>query len=168
MKQFILVLLLSSFTFAQTPAPEFQPSGEWFNSEGVTLEDLRGKVVLVDMWTFGCYNCYRSIPTLQMLYENYGNQDFEIVGVHRPEFAYEEDAGNVAAAIEEHGVTWPVFQDNESLTWRAFKARAWPSYFLIDAEGIIRHTQVGEISEKFPFGVEPLEEAIEGLLAELE
>ena len=169
MKQLVLTfLLLSGFGLAQTPAPEFQVSGEWFNSEPLSIQDLRGQVVLVEMWTFGCYNCYRSIPELKTIYDTYKEQGFEIVGVHRPEFAYEKDAENVAAALSEHDVDWPVFQDNDSETWRSYKTRAWPSFYLIDAEGIIRYTHVGEISEKFPAGLEPSTQAIEGLLAETE
>ena len=166
MKSLLFVITLFGLSFAQTPAPDFQASGEWFNSDPLSISDLSGKVVLVEMWTFGCYNCYRSIPALKEIYDTYKDQGFEIVGVHRPEFAYEEDADNVAEAIQKHAVTWPVFQDNEAKTWRAYRTRAWPSFYLVDGNGTIRHTQVGEISEKYPYGLEPLKAAIEDLLAE--
>jgi thiol-disulfide isomerase/thioredoxin len=160
------VLSLSTPIQAQSLAPEFIPSGQWFNSNDITLSDLKGQVVLVEMWTFGCYNCYRSIPTLSNFYTTYKDQGFEIIGVHRPEFDYEKDVTHVQEALEKYQVTWPVFQDNESLTWNAYRTRAWPTFYLVDKNGMIRYTHRGEISEKFPAGIAPLEEAIQALLSE--
>ncbi len=151
---------------AQVAAPEFIPSGEWFNSEALKLSDLKGQVVLVEMWTFGCYNCYRSIPTLRTFYDNYQKQGFEIIGVHRPEFDYEKDAANVQESLLKYQVTWPVFQDNDSKTWNAYGTNAWPTFYLVDKNGMIRYKHRGEISEKYPSGIAPLEEAIKTLLAE--
>ena len=158
--------LLTSRMLAQSAAPEFIPSGQWFNSEGVTLAALKGQVVLVEMWTFGCYNCYRSIPTLRAFYDSYRNQGFEIIGVHRPEFDYEHDAANVQESLLKYQVNWPVFQDNDSKTWNAYGTRAWPSFYLVFKNGTIRYTHRGEISEKYPNGIAPLEDAIKMLLAE--
>ena len=165
----LTLALASSLAFAQdvdTPAPDFIPSGEWFNSEPLSIQDLRGKVVLVEMWTFDCYNCYRSIPTLQTFYERYQDEGFEIVGVHTPEFDFEKVADNVAAALEERGVTWPVFQDNNFKTWRAYDNNVWPMFYLVDQEGTVRYLHRGEISDKFPKGIAPLEKMIQKLLAE--
>ena len=161
--------VLASSALAQrvgTPAPDFIPGGEWFNSEPLSTQDLRGEVVLVEIWTFECYNCYRSIPTLRTFYDRYRDQGFEIVGVHTPEFAREKVAANVARALEQHGVTWPVFQDNDFATWRAYDNRVWPAFYLVDRAGIIRYVHRGEISETFPQGVAPLEAMVETLLAE--
>jgi thiol-disulfide isomerase/thioredoxin len=159
-------LLMGPTILAQTAAPEFIPSGQWFNSEELSLADLKGQVVLVEMWTFGCYNCYRSIPTLRTFYDTYRNEGFEIIGVHRPEFEYEHDAANVQESLLKYQVTWPVFQDNEAKTWNAYGTRAWPTFFLVDKNGVIRYTHRGEISEKYPNGIAPLEDAIKALLAE--
>ena len=161
--------LATSLALAQavnTPAPDFIPGGAWFNSEPLNIEDLRGEVVLVEMWTFECYNCYRSIPTLRGFYEDYQDQGFEIVGVHTPEFEREKVADSVAAALEQHNVTWPVFQDNDFATWRAYDNRAWPTFYLVDRAGTVRYVHRGEISEVFPQGIVPLREMIEKLLAE--
>lgn len=162
----LLIFAFIMLGFAQTPAPEFQSSGEWFNSEPLSVTDLRGQVVLVEMWTFSCYNCYRSKPTLRAFYEQFKEDGFEIVGVHTPEFDHEKVAENVAKALIEHDVSWPVFQDNDFKTWRAYNNRAWPTFYLLDREGNIRYTHRGEISEKFPRGIEPLRDAIEELLNE--
>ena len=165
----LVITLASSLALAQnvgTPAPDFIPSGAWFNSEPLTIEDLRGEVVLVELWTFDCYNCYRSIPTLRTFYERYRDEGFEIVGVHTPEFDHEKVADNVAAAIEERGVTWPVFQDNDFKTWRAYNNNVWPKFYLVDQTGTVRYVHRGELSEKFPKGIEPLAGMIEKLLAE--
>jgi thiol-disulfide isomerase/thioredoxin len=131
MKSLLFILLLvPSLSFAQHKvAPDFSPSGEWFNSEPLHISDLKGKVVMVEMWTFACNNSYNSIPTLQNFYSKYNSQGFEIVGVHTPEFDYEKEAGNVAEALIKHEVTWPVFQDNDFTTWRAYDIHAWPPLF---------------------------------------
>jgi thiol-disulfide isomerase/thioredoxin len=174
MKTIIFVVLLltaCAFTTAQQalaaqPAPDFTASGDWFNSQPLHIGDLRGSVVLVTMWTFGCNNSYNSIPTLKTFYETYQNAGLEIVGVHAPEFDYEKDATNVAKAIEKYGINWPVFQDNDHITWQAYENNVWPKFYLIDKAGNIRYTHRGEISERFPSGIQPLEQAIQALLNE--
>jgi len=163
---FILGLFALSFGSAQNAAPDFLVDGEWFNTEALSIEDLRGQVVLVEMWTFSCYNCYRSKPALIDFYESYKDQGFEIVGVHTPEFDHEKVAENVRRSLEQHNVTWPVFQDNKFRTWRAYGNRAWPTFYLIDRDGNIRYSHRGEISDVFPNGIEPLENAIKELLNE--
>lgn len=173
MKSLWFLLLALGFAQAQlhntataTAAPDFTASGEWFNSQPLHISDLRGKVTLVSMWTFGCNNSYNSIPTLANLYNTYKDQGLEIIGVHTPEFDYEKDASNVVQALEKYSVTWPVFQDNDYTTWNAYDNNVWPKFYLVDKNGLIRYTHRGEISDRFPQGREPLEQAIQTLLSE--
>jgi len=134
-------------------APEIIPGGEWFNSEPLTLEQLKGKVVLVDFWTYTCINCIRTLPYIQSWHEKYSDSGLVIIGVHTPEFEFEKDAGNVAKAIEDFGLTYPVVQDNDYKTWRAYNNHYWPAKYFIDRNGIVRSSHFGEgdydESEKF-------------------
>lgn len=125
-------------------APELSSSGPWHNSELLTLSDLRGKVVLIDFWTYSCVNCIRTLPYIQGYHQKFKDQPFVLIGVHTPEFAFEHNEANVADAIMRHGLTYPVVQDNDFGTWRAFANRYWPAKYLIDAEGYIRYTHFGE------------------------
>lgn len=172
MKRMFAVLLLGvafgALGFAQkvvSPAPDFIPGGQWLNSEPLNIEDLRGKVVLVNVWVYSCYNCYRSLPTLKRWYERFKGQGFEIIGVHTPEFESDKPLKNVQEALLREGVTWPVVQDNAAATWRAYNNSVWPTFYLIDRQGIVRRVQRGEISSVFPQGIKPLENGIEDLLA---
>lgn len=127
------------------PVPALTPSGETFNTSTTpTRENLKGKVVLVDFWTYSCINCQRSIPHLNEWYAKYKKAGLEIVGVHSPEFAFEHDSANVRAGIERLGVKYPVFQDNDFTTWDAFSNRYWPAHYLVDAQGRVRHVAFGE------------------------
>jgi len=126
------------------PAPPLITDGMWFNSAGHTMEDLRGKVVLIDFWTYSCVNCIRTIPHLSSWYEAYRKDGFVIIGVHTPEFAFEQDPDNVRRAIAELGVTWPVVLDNQYVQWEAYRNRFWPAHYFIDTEGRIRYFQFGE------------------------
>jgi thiol-disulfide isomerase/thioredoxin len=126
------------------PAPELAGTGQWFNSAPTTVAALRGKVVIVDFWTFACYNCNNTLPYIKGWYDKYADQGLVILGVHTPEFAYEHEAGNVANAIQEKGIKFPVVQDNDYQTWQAYDNHYWPSFFFIDATGRIRHTHIGE------------------------
>ena len=162
-------LILSAPGFAQkvgTPAPEFVPGGQWLNSGPLTIGDLRGKVVLVNVWVSSCFNCTRSLPTLQGWYKRFKDQGFEIVGVHTPEFESDKPLGNVREALKREGVSWPVMQDNRAATWRAYKNGVWPSFYLVDREGVVQRVQQGEISSVYPAGIKPLARAIEAALAE--
>ena len=134
----------SSYLEVGPVAPEFKGVGQWLNSGPLTLAGLRGKVVLVDFWTYSCINCIRTLPYVESWYQKYGPQGFVVVGVHTPEFAFEHDTGNVAAAIARFGLTYPVAQDNEYATWTAFGNEYWPADYLIDAGGHIRDTHFGE------------------------
>ena len=128
--------------------PEFEVTGlgMWFNSEPFTIgEQLsRGNIVLIDFWTYSCINCVRTLPYLRSWHEKYADRGLVILGVHRPEFAFEHSSENVAAAIERLDVRWPVAQDNDSRTWRAFNNRFWPSKFLFDKTGEVVWANIGE------------------------
>lgn len=125
-------------------APDFQPTGDWFNTEPLTLEDLEGQVVLLDFWTYSCINCIRTLPFLRDWHEKYADKGLVIVGAHAPEFEFEKNSQNVADAIEDFELEYPVFQDNEFLTWRAYNNRFWPAKYLIDKQGVVRYTHFGE------------------------
>ena len=141
-------------------APEFIPGGEWFNGHPLTIQGLRGKVVLVDFWTYTCINCIRTLPYLKSWWEKYKDKGLVIVGVHTPEFEFEKDAGNVAKAIKDFGLTYPVMQDNNYATWDAYANRYWPAKYLVDKNGNIRYSHFGE--GKY----DETEKAIQALLAE--
>ena len=125
-------------------APEFTGLISWMNSEPLTLQGLKGKVVAVDFWTYTCINCIRNIPHIQALYDKYQNNGLVVLGVHTPEFEFEKNVDNVRASVKQYGITYPVVQDNDYDTWRAFENRFWPALYLIDAEGNIRYTHFGE------------------------
>jgi thiol-disulfide isomerase/thioredoxin len=125
-------------------APELTNVDGYINSEPITLADLRGKVVLVDFWTYSCINCIRTIPYLNAWHEKYADNGLVIVGVHTPEFEFEKDYNNVKAAVEKFNIKYPVAQDNEKGTWEAYENRYWPRKYLIDSEGYIRFDHIGE------------------------
>ncbi|PZS10524.1 MAG: hypothetical protein DLM64_08300 [Solirubrobacterales bacterium] len=129
------------------PAPEFTGTEQWFNTPSdrpLTLAGLRGRVVLVDFWTYTCINCIRTLPFLNGLYATYHPYGLQIIGVETPEFTFEQDASNVAQAIRADGLRYPVVQDNQYGTWNAYQNEYWPAEYLIDARGQVRHTQFGE------------------------
>ncbi len=125
-------------------APEITGIQEWINSSPTTLEQLRGKVVLVDFWTYSCVNCIRTQPYLNAWYERYQKDGFEILGVHAPEFAFEKVPDNVRRAVTEAGIKYPVALDNDFATWRAYGNRYWPAKYLVNKEGKIVFTHFGE------------------------
>jgi thiol-disulfide isomerase/thioredoxin len=125
-------------------APELTDVNGYINSEPITLADLRGKVVLVDFWTYSCINCIRTIPYLNAWHEKYADNGLVIVGVHTPEFEFEKDYNNVKAAVEKFDIKYPVAQDNEKGTWEAYENRYWPRKYLIDNEGYVRYDHIGE------------------------
>ncbi len=144
------------------PAPEFSGNQMWFNTPGdrpLSLSALRGKVVLVDFWTYTCINCIRTLPYLEGWYRRYHRDGFEIVGVHSPEFPFEKEASNVQNAVNQFGITYPVAQDNDLATWNAYHNQYWPADYLIDASGDIRLVHFGE------GGYSDTEKAIRELLA---
>lgn len=125
-------------------APELTGLTSWMNSDPLLLESLRGKVVLVDFWTYTCINCIRNIPHIQAFYEKYQDNGLVVLGVHAPEFEFEKNKDNVAEYVKEYNIEYPVALDNEHATWRAFENRFWPAMYLIDVKGNIRYTHFGE------------------------
>ena len=128
-------------------APEFIDNQRWFNTPGdrpLTLRSLRGRVVLVDFWTYSCINCLRTLPYLTAWDKRYRKDGLTIVGVHSPEFPFEKDAGNVEEAIARNGIRYPVAQDNELATWSAYGNQYWPAEYFIDSQGRVRFAHFGE------------------------
>lgn len=125
-------------------APELKLGGEWFNSPPLTMASLRGKVVFVDFWTYTCINCIRTFPYLKSWWEKYKDKGLVIIGVHTPEFAFEKNPRNVASALKDFGITYPVMQDNDFATWQAYDNHYWPAHYLIDKTGKIREQHIGE------------------------
>ncbi|MDQ3098296.1 MAG: cytochrome c biogenesis protein DipZ [bacterium] len=143
------------------PAPEFVKPTQWLNTEKpLTMSELKGKVVLVDFWTYSCVNCIRTFPYVESWQKKYGSSGFTVIGVHSPEFAFEKVQSNVEKAIKDFGLTYPVVMDNDFGTWKAYSNRYWPAHYLVDAQGIIRRVHFGEGD------YENMERAIQALLAE--
>jgi cytochrome c biogenesis protein CcdA/thiol-disulfide isomerase/thioredoxin len=140
--------------------PEFVGVTAWLNSPPLSVERLRGKVVLIDFWTYSCINCIRTLPYVTSWYEKYKDRGFVVVGVHTPEFAFEKDEGNVRRAMQRFGVHYPVALDNDYGTWNAYDNHYWPAHYLVDAQGRIREVHFGEGH------YEETERAIQNLLAE--
>ena len=125
-------------------APELTKITSYINSQPITLADLRGKVVLVDFWTYSCINCIRTIPYLNAWHEKYADDGLVIVGIHTPEFEFEKDYNNLKAAVKKFDIKYPIAQDNEKVTWNAYENLYWPRKYLIDTEGYIRYDHIGE------------------------
>ncbi len=125
-------------------APEIIPGGTWFNNGPTTLEQLKGKVVIIDFWTYSCINCQRTLPYLKDWNEKYKDKGLVIIGVHSPEFEFEKNEKNVAQAIKDFKLTYPIVQDNNFATWRAYSNRYWPAKYFIDKEGYVRYSHFGE------------------------
>ncbi len=119
---------------------------QWLNSEPVSIGELnsRGQVVLVDFWTYTCINCINTFPALRAWHDRYADHGLTVLGVHTPEFKFEREFANLSEAVEEHDLRYPIVQDNEYATWRAFKNRYWPATYIIDPDGRLRHTHFGE------------------------
>src|SRR4030081_1687308 len=128
----------------QNAAPNFAGISNWFNSAPLNIADLRGKVVLVDFWTYGCVNCVNTLPHVTELYAKYRDRGLVVVGVHTPEFPFERSASNVQAALKRHGITYPVAQDNEQPTWNAYRNQYWPAQYIVDQRGKIVFQHDGE------------------------
>lgn len=124
-------------------APEFS-AGTWINSEPLTLKSLRGRVVVVEFWTFGCYNCRNTLPTVKSWDARYREKGLTIVGVHSPELSDERKLDNVRREVASLGITYPVVTDNDYATWKAYNVEAWPTIFVLDKANRIRWTHVGE------------------------
>ncbi len=119
--------------------------GKWINSDkDIMLSDLNGKVVLIEFWTFGCYNCKNTLPYVKDWYSKYKSDKFETIGIHCPEFDREKKFDNVKAAVEELGIKYPVLIDNEFTIWDKYGVDAWPTIIILDKKGNVRYTKVGE------------------------
>jgi thiol-disulfide isomerase/thioredoxin len=144
-------------------APEFAQISGYINTPNnspITLSSLKGKVVLVDFWTYSCINCIRTIPYLNDWNQKYAEKGLVIVGVHSPEFEFEKNYDNVKAAVQRLGITYPVILDSDHGTWNAYGNQYWPRDYLIDSQGYIRDNHIGE------GGYEQTEQMIKSLLAE--
>lgn len=135
---------VSTFLINMTHAPDFAGITKWINSPPLNWQDLQGKVVLVDFWTYSCINCIRTFPYLKKWYDEYKDKGLVIIGVHTPEFAFEKDVSNVQKAVERFGIRYPVAMDNDYKTWQAYANNYWPAHYLMDQKGIVRQMHFGE------------------------
>jgi thiol-disulfide isomerase/thioredoxin len=140
-------------------APAFA-GGDWINSEPLKLEDLRGRVVLIEFWTFGCYNCRNTLPFVKSWHDRYQAKGLTVIGVHSPEFDEERQVENLRRQVASLGIRYPVVSDNDYKTWNAYHVEAWPTTFLVDKQGRIRWRHVGE------GGYDEAERSIQKLLTE--
>lgn len=149
------------------PAPEFteRSGAAWLNSAPLLLSSLRGRVVLLDVWTFGCWNCYRSFPWLKGVERRLAKQRLAVVGIHAPEFDHERSREKLEQKIREFGLTHPIMMDNDHAYWRALQNRYWPAFYLIDKRGTVRDVFIGETHADTK-KARALERAIALLLAE--
>ena len=125
-------------------APEFGGIETWINGGPLTMEELRGQVVLIDFWTYTCINCIRTFPFLKQWNSRYSDDGLVIVGVHSPEFEFEKDYDNVVEATQNEAIAWTIAQDNDFVTWRGYNNRFWPAKYLIDKDGVVRYKHFGE------------------------
>ena len=149
-------LILQDMTFAAggilkmpTQAPEFTHANnqDWINSTPLSIKDLEGKVVLIDFWTFGCWNCYRSFPWMNAMESRLDRENFQVIGVHTPEFDNERVRKNIEVKVQEFGLHHPIMIDNDSSYWRAMNNLYWPAYYILDKQGKVRAVYFGETHE---------------------
>jgi thiol-disulfide isomerase/thioredoxin len=119
-------------------------SPTWINSEKINWSDLRGKVIVVDFWTFACYNCKNTLPYKKAWYSKYAEKGLVILGVHTPELSFEKDVDNVRQAVKEYEIKYPVAIDGDFANWNRYSVYAWPTWFIVDKEGYIRYSHIGE------------------------
>jgi len=118
--------------------------GEWLNTPPLTLERLRGNVILLEFWTFACSNCLHTLPSMKAWHQAYKDKHLVVLGVHTPEFDLEKDSGRLHRKVTELGITYPVVADNASRTWSRYHQRYWPAMYLIDKRGVVRFCHIGE------------------------
>ena len=131
-------------TETEAPAAPEIASGSWINSEPLTLESLRGRVVLIEFWTFACYNCRNTLPTIKKWDAQYRDKGLTIIGVHTPELDYERNIDNLRREVAGLGIKYPVVTDNDYSTWKTYGVEAWPTLFVLDKQGRVRWMHVGE------------------------
>jgi thiol-disulfide isomerase/thioredoxin len=124
-------------------APEVM-SDTWLNTDPLPWDALRGQVVMVEFWTYGCYNCRNVLPELKSMYADYRDRGFTLLGVHAPEFDHERDPANVRKAVQTHGIVYPVVIDNDFANWKRYRNRYWPAWYLVDKRGALRWQHIGE------------------------
>ena len=134
---------LSTATELKAPAPDINAE-RWLNSKPINWDTLKGKVVLVEFWTFGCSNCRAVEPYVKSWYQKYQPEGLEIVAVHSPEFNHERDIDNVREYVRDHAITYPVAIDNDFNIWRRFSNHYWPAMYIVDKQGVIRYRFIGE------------------------
>jgi peroxiredoxin len=149
-------------------APEFAKDTEWLQSKPLTMASLRGQVVVVHFWTFGCINCIHNYPAYKAWQEKYAGKGVTIVGIHTPEFEREADVKKIRAKAEENGLKFPIVVDKDSQNWKNWKNQYWPSVYLIDKKGKVRYRWEGELDSEKTKGEALMRERIEELLAEKE
>lgn len=147
-------------------APEFSKTTEWLQSKPLKIEDLRGKVVALHFWTFGCVNCQHNYPYYRAWQEKYGDKGLAIVGVHSPEFPGEADPKRVLARAEQNKLTFPIAVDNDWANWKNWNNRYWPTVYLIDKRGKVRYNWEGELDSTTRRSDQLMRQRIEELLAE--
>ena len=135
-------------------------SSDWINSEPQSFSGLRGKVALVEFWTFGCYNCRNVEPQVKQWYQEYSDRGLVVISIHSPEFAYEKDIDAVTRYVRDHGIRYAVAVDNDFANWNRFGNRYWPAMYLVDKRGVVRYVRVGE------GGYDQTQRVIEALLKE--
>ena len=163
----ILIISATALAIKVNPPsqiPEFTQTNDsaWINSKPLTVNDLRGKVVLIDIWTYGCWNCYRSFPWLNNLEKKLAEQEFQVIGIHTPEFDHEKERENVVAKIKKFMLHHPVMMDNDFAYWHSLNNKYWPAYYIVDKKGKIRGAFVGETHEGDPRAIQ-----IENLILKL-
>lgn len=147
-----LILLQFSSSYAKSKndiknpyqAPEIVDIAKWFNSKPTKLKNLKGKVVLLEFWTFSCVNCIRGLPHINKIHEKYSKDGLVVIGIHSPEFNHEKDPRKVRYAIDKYGIKYPVALDNKETNWDNYKTKYWPSYYLINKDGKVVYEHFGE------------------------
>lgn len=151
----VIFILLLNFIFSSSaigqesnvtpyPAPKIQGISAWINSPPLTIQQLHGKVVLIDFWTYSCINCIRSLPYIKTWDEKYRNQGLVIIGIHSPEFPFEKEVKNVQQALNKYQIKYPVALDNDYITWHNYNNNFWPAHYLINRDGNVVYTHFGE------------------------
>ena len=170
----LVLLALAATAVAQQPAelkarpPELadRPAEEWINSKPLKLSDLRGQVVVLHFWTFGCINCQHNFPALKAWQNKFSKKGVTIIGVHTPELARERNIDNVQRSVEENGLKYPIVFDKDAKIWKTWENRWWPSTYLIDKQGFVRYRWDGEFDWKNAKGEALMRKKIQQLLAE--
>lgn len=164
---FVMTVLGSGQPILSQPMPEFGETSpdRWLNSKPLRVADLKGTVVLLDVWTFGCGNCVRSLPWVRSLLDRYGERGFQVVGVHSPEFGWERDRQAVEENLRKRGIDYPNLMDNDFAYWKKLGNRYWPTFYLADRSGTIQLVHLGETHAGDPTASE-IERRIEALLDE--